>query len=107
MLDDATVSRLAWCWDEGWNRGDLDTIMAPFAAEPELREEAVRAVAEASGRRGWGARAVTVSPLPGPSGNVEYFLWLRRGPSQLAPGAIDAEVARSASLSGAGERVEK
>ena len=33
MLDEATVSRLAWCWDEGWNRGDLDTIMAPFAAE--------------------------------------------------------------------------
>ncbi len=33
MLDDATVSRLAWCWDEGWNRGDLDTIMAPFAAD--------------------------------------------------------------------------
>ena len=21
----------------------------------------------------------TASPLPGPSGNVEYFLWLRRG----------------------------
>jgi 23S rRNA (cytidine1920-2'-O)/16S rRNA (cytidine1409-2'-O)-methyltransferase len=47
--------------------------------EPELREEAVRAVAAAGLRRGWGARAVAVSPLPGPSGNVEFFLWLRRG----------------------------
>ena len=46
--------------------------------EPELREAAVRAVAVASDRRGWGARAVTVSPLPGPSGNVEFFLWLRK-----------------------------
>ncbi len=33
-------------------------------------------------RRPWpgpGVAGVTASPLPGPSGNVEYFLWLRRG----------------------------
>ena len=28
---------------------------------------------------GLGVAGVTASPLPGPSGNVEYFLWLRRG----------------------------
>jgi 23S rRNA (cytidine1920-2'-O)/16S rRNA (cytidine1409-2'-O)-methyltransferase len=28
----------------------------------------------------WG---VTPTPLPGPSGNVEYFLWLRRGSPPL------------------------
>ena len=33
MIDDATVRRLARCWDEGWNQGDLDTIMAPFAPD--------------------------------------------------------------------------
>jgi hypothetical protein len=32
MLDDATVGALRRHWDEGWNAGDLDTIMAPFAA---------------------------------------------------------------------------
>jgi 23S rRNA (cytidine1920-2'-O)/16S rRNA (cytidine1409-2'-O)-methyltransferase len=26
---------------------------------------------------------VTRSPLPGPAGNVEFFLWLRRGAPQL------------------------
>jgi 23S rRNA (cytidine1920-2'-O)/16S rRNA (cytidine1409-2'-O)-methyltransferase len=26
---------------------------------------------------------VTSSPLPGPAGNVEYFLWLRRGAPPL------------------------
>jgi 23S rRNA (cytidine1920-2'-O)/16S rRNA (cytidine1409-2'-O)-methyltransferase len=46
-----------------------------------LRAEAVHAVADAAAARGWGARGVTVSPLPGPSGNVEFFLWLRRGPA--------------------------
>src|SRR5690349_19186246 len=47
--------------------------------DPALRAEAVTSVAQAAAARGWGARAVTTSPLPGPSGNVEFFLWLRRG----------------------------
>ncbi len=28
---------------------------------------------------GWGVRDVCASPLPGPAGNVEYFVWLRQG----------------------------
>ena len=28
-------------------------------------------------------RFAEASPLPGPSGNVEYFLWLRRGAPPL------------------------
>lgn len=47
--------------------------------EPELRIEAVEHVAAEALKRGWGARMVTRSPLPGPSGNVEFFLWLRQG----------------------------
>ncbi len=54
--------------------------------DPALRAEAVATVADAAAARGWGARAVTVSPLPGPSGNVEFFLWLRRGPGGDRPG---------------------
>jgi hypothetical protein len=30
-VDDATVARLRRHWDEGWNRGDVDVIMEPFA----------------------------------------------------------------------------
>lgn len=71
-----------------------------------LRAEAVRSVAAAAGRRGWGARAVTTSPLPGPSGNVEFFLWLRRGEPTIGPAEIDAEAERSATLGVAGERVD-
>jgi 23S rRNA (cytidine1920-2'-O)/16S rRNA (cytidine1409-2'-O)-methyltransferase len=26
---------------------------------------------------------VARSPLPGPSGNVEFFLWLRKGPVEI------------------------
>ncbi len=46
--------------------------------DPALRTDAVVRVAEYAARLGWGAAAVVRSPLPGPSGNVEFFLWLRR-----------------------------
>ena len=45
--------------------------------DPALRAEAVAAVAAAAGRLGWGVAAVVASPLPGPSGNVEFFVHLR------------------------------
>jgi 23S rRNA (cytidine1920-2'-O)/16S rRNA (cytidine1409-2'-O)-methyltransferase len=71
-----------------------------------LRADAVRTVAAAGRVRGWGARAVAVSPLPGPSGNVEFFVWLRRGPEELGPAEIDDVV--SAGPPGVpDERVEK
>jgi 23S rRNA (cytidine1920-2'-O)/16S rRNA (cytidine1409-2'-O)-methyltransferase len=60
--------------------------------DPSLRAEAVTGVAVAAATRGWGARAVTTSPLPGPSGNTEYFLWLRRGPATLTDDDVAAEV---------------
>lgn len=46
--------------------------------DPELRVDAVLGVAAAARRCGLVLRGVTASPLPGPAGNVEYFLWLRR-----------------------------
>ncbi|HEX6517798.1 MAG TPA: TlyA family RNA methyltransferase [Nocardioidaceae bacterium] len=72
----------------------------------DLRVEAVAGVAEAAAVRGWGAAAVSVSPLPGPSGNVEFFLLLRRGAPVIGEAEIRAEVERNASLGVAGERVE-
>ena len=51
--------------------------------DPELRAETVSRVAAQAAGLGWGARAVARSPLPGPSGNVEFFLWLRRGPAEV------------------------
>lgn len=71
--------------------------------DPELWVETVLAVAHASGERGWGARSVTVSPLPGPSGNVEFFLWLRKGPAEIDDQSIGTVVRRG--TSDADERV--
>lgn len=74
--------------------------------DPALRAEAVSTVAAAAAERGWGTRAVTTSPLPGPSGNVEFFLWLRRGPSSVTPDDIDRETRRPPVPSVSDERVD-
>jgi 23S rRNA (cytidine1920-2'-O)/16S rRNA (cytidine1409-2'-O)-methyltransferase len=56
--------------------------------DPLLRAEAVLAVAATGAELGLGVAGVAASPLPGPSGNVEFFLWFRRG----APPADEARV---------------
>ena len=45
--------------------------------DPALRASAVAQVAASAGRLGWGVAGVVASPLPGPSGNVEFFAHLR------------------------------
>jgi len=60
--------------------------------DPEARASAVRRVAEQAAGLGLGVEGVVASPLPGPSGNVEYFLWLRRGSPQLDEASLERAV---------------
>jgi 23S rRNA (cytidine1920-2'-O)/16S rRNA (cytidine1409-2'-O)-methyltransferase len=46
--------------------------------DPGLWAEAVTDVARSAEDLGFGVAGVTRSPLPGPAGNIEFFLWLRR-----------------------------
>jgi 23S rRNA (cytidine1920-2'-O)/16S rRNA (cytidine1409-2'-O)-methyltransferase len=46
-------------------------------SDPRLRAGAVLGVAHRAAELNWHTVGVTASPLPGPSGNVEYFLHLR------------------------------
>ncbi|WP_281272201.1 TlyA family RNA methyltransferase [Nocardioides marmorisolisilvae] len=73
--------------------------------DPAHRAEAVQGIADAAAERGWGAVGVAVSPLPGPSGNVEFFLWLRAGAATVDAADIAAEVSRSTVLGEPGERL--
>ena len=59
--------------------------------DPVDRAAAVRRVAEQAAALGLGVRGVVASPLPGPSGNVEYVLWLAAG----APALREAELERA------------
>jgi 23S rRNA (cytidine1920-2'-O)/16S rRNA (cytidine1409-2'-O)-methyltransferase len=64
-----------------------------------LRAEAVFDVATVASGLGLGVAGVTASPLPGPSGNVEFFVWFRRD----APPADRAEIDRVVAAGPSGE----
>jgi 23S rRNA (cytidine1920-2'-O)/16S rRNA (cytidine1409-2'-O)-methyltransferase len=56
--------------------------------DPQHRADAVVHVAAVAAGVGWPAQGVVRSPLPGPSGNVEFFLWLRRDGAGLTESEI-------------------
>lgn len=61
--------------------------------EPELRVAALTEVAQAASGLGWYPAGAQASPAPGPAGNVEYFLWLRRdAPSDDPAGLLQRAV---------------
>jgi len=60
--------------------------------DPVLRAAAVATIAARARDLGLGVRGVTASPLPGPAGNVEYFLWLAPGAPPLDPEVLDRAI---------------
>lgn len=62
--------------------------------EPELRRAAVYEVAKSAYELGLGTVGVVASPLPGPSGNVEYFLWLKGGGAMITDHDLDEAITR-------------
>lgn len=56
------------------------------------RVDAVNKIANKAFELGLGMAGVVASPLPGPSGNVEYFLWLKRGADAPELTAIEKAV---------------
>jgi 23S rRNA (cytidine1920-2'-O)/16S rRNA (cytidine1409-2'-O)-methyltransferase len=97
------LAALAACTDPG---GDLLPMVKPqfevgkgrvgdggVVRDPALRAEAVLDVARYAAELGLAVAGVTPSPLPGPSGNVEFFLWLRRGGD--AGAGVDEERVRT------------
>jgi 23S rRNA (cytidine1920-2'-O)/16S rRNA (cytidine1409-2'-O)-methyltransferase len=74
---------------EGVRRGGV-------VRDPALRVRAVLGVAEAGAALGLGVLGLVPSPLPGPAGNVEFFLWLRRGVPAVDPAEVERVVLRSA-----------
>jgi 23S rRNA (cytidine1920-2'-O)/16S rRNA (cytidine1409-2'-O)-methyltransferase len=65
-------------------------------SDPNLRADAVLAAARRAAELSWHTVGVTASPLPGPSGNVEYFLHLRaRGDLRLQGNELERAVRRA------------
>jgi 23S rRNA (cytidine1920-2'-O)/16S rRNA (cytidine1409-2'-O)-methyltransferase len=94
------LDALIACLDEG---GDLVPMVKPqfevgkervgaggVVRDPALRADAVLDVVALAAERGLRVAGVVTSPLPGPAGNVEFFLWLRRD----AAGVPETEIRR-------------
>ena len=60
--------------------------------DPLLRKAAVQEVADSAYDMGLGCLGVVASSLPGPSGNVEYFLWLKRGAPEISESSLDRAI---------------
>jgi 23S rRNA (cytidine1920-2'-O)/16S rRNA (cytidine1409-2'-O)-methyltransferase len=60
--------------------------------DPTHRAQAVQQVAAAAAVLGLGVAGVCRSALPGPAGNVEFFLWLRTDAPPLDPRAVETVV---------------
>lgn len=75
--------------------------------DPALRAEAVVGVADAARAAGLDVHGVVASPLPGPSGNVEYFVHLRPhvdGEVPPSPGTVSELVATAVAQGPRGAR---
>ena len=62
--------------------------------DSHLRKAAVTEVANAAYSLSLGCLGVVASSLPGPSGNVEYFLWLRKGAPALLEVDLDLAITK-------------
>lgn len=60
--------------------------------DPHLHADAVRRVAHAAQEAGFGVAGLRRSPLPGPSGNIEFVIWLRRGAPALVERTLEEVV---------------
>lgn len=69
--------------------------------DPGLHVDAVVSVVRAAAEHGLRAGAVVPSPLPGPSGNREYFCWFRAAGPGDDPGRPDDEVVTAAARAAA------
>lgn len=56
-----------------------DAVGQGVVTDPDLHASAVRDVIGACRECGLSLRGVAASVLPGPKGNIEYFVWLSRG----------------------------
>lgn len=70
--------------------------------DQQARMDAVCAVVAQAAESGWRLKGAVASPLPGPSGNVEYFVWLSR--SGRSNPVRDVELVRAAVDAGPANR---
>ena len=75
--------------------------------DTRLHAETVMAVSACARSHGLDVLAAIASPLPGPAGNVEYFLHMRAGSGQEPDGGLESAVRSAIATGPAGKEARK
>lgn len=73
--------------------------------DTSLHAWAMRKVADCAAANGLSVAGAAPSPLPGPAGNVEYFLYMRAGAADSPCANVDAAIEQAVAQGPAGENV--
>ena len=77
-----------------------ERVGSGVVTSPDLRREAVARVVSAAEAEKVAIFGVAASPLPGPKGNVEYFLWMGKvGGDAAEPSEHDGSMEREDRIS--------
>ena len=71
--------------------------------DTSLHAWAMRKVADCAAANGLSVAGTAPSPLPGPAGNVEYFLYMRAGDADSSCANVDAAIEQAVAQGPAGE----
>jgi len=71
--------------------------------DTSLHAWAMRKVADCAAANGLSVAGAAPSPLPGPAGNVEYFLYMRAGDADSSCANVDAAIEQAVAQGPAGE----
>lgn len=71
--------------------------------DTSLHAWAMRKVADCAAANGLSVAGAAPSPLPGPAGNVEYFLYMRAGDADFSCANVDAAIEQAVAQGPAGE----
>jgi len=77
----------------GFSLFTISDVVIPGVTKCEVDVMPTLEVADSAYDVGLGTLGIAASPLPGPAGNVEYFLWLRRGAPEINHEALDQAIA--------------
>ena len=75
--------------------------------DPAVHEDVLRSVEDASARRGLVVRGLTFSPITGPEGDIEFWIWLARGGSATSVTPRTVVASAHDRLGGAGARPDR
>lgn len=78
--------------------GKSDVGKGGVVKDPEIHERVLADMLQFGLEAGFTIQGLTLSPLKGPAGNIEFLLWLKQGDAPTAPPELDTLIKHALSL---------